>query len=75
MKQESTLSISASSQNSVLPFAIELAHAAGKKLTKWFGNTEIQTKPDGTTLTQADTEVDSFICTAVSYTHLRAHET
>ena len=65
MKRESTLSISASSQNSALPFAIELAHAAGKKLTKWFGNTEIQTKPDGTTLTQADTEVDSFICTEI----------
>ena len=65
MKPKSALSISASSRNSALPFAIELAHAAGKKLTGWFGHTEAQTKADGTTLTQADTAVDTFICTEI----------
>lgn len=31
----------------------------------WFGNTKVQMKANGTTLTQADTEVDAFICAEI----------
>lgn len=45
---------------------MELARAAGKRLLGWFGNTEVHMKSDGTTLTQADTAVDAFICAEIT---------
>ncbi|MDP6792501.1 MAG: inositol monophosphatase family protein, partial [Anaerolineales bacterium] len=50
------------SDHYALPFATELARASGMQLLGWFGNAEVQMKADGTTLTKADTALDSFIC-------------
>ncbi len=65
MTPETTAPRSSASEHAALPFAMELARAAGKRLLDWFGNTEAQTKADGTTLTQADTTVDAFICAEI----------
>ena len=65
MTPEATAPGRTASEHSALPFAVELARAAGKRLLDWFGNTEVQTKADGTTLTQADTAVDAFICAEI----------
>jgi myo-inositol-1(or 4)-monophosphatase len=56
---------STGSEHSQLPFAMGLARAAGKRLLGWFGNTEVQLKDDGTTLTHADIAVDAFICAKI----------
>ena len=44
---------------------MELARAARKRLLDSFGDTEAQMKADGTTLTQADTALDAFICAEI----------
>ncbi len=65
MTSKYTAPESTASEHSALPFAIALARAAGKRLLGWFGNTEVQMKADGTTLTEADTSVDAFICAEI----------
>jgi len=62
MTPKATAPSSIVSEHYALPFAMDLARAGGMQLLGWFGNAEAQMKADGTTLTNADTAVDGFIC-------------